>query len=49
MKNLDKSIAFTKNLKKEIEKTHMEEIDFAVYDKISFSIDEFSSKVVALN
>lgn len=49
MKNLDKSIAFTKDLKEEIKKTEMEEIDFIVYDKISFSIDEFSSKIVALD
>lgn len=49
MKNLDKSITFINALKKEIKKTDMEEIDFNIYDKISFSIHEFSNKMGSLD
>lgn len=47
MKKLDENIEFNKKLKEEVEKTQMEEINFVVYDKISFLIDEFSNKIVA--
>ncbi|MBE6064693.1 hypothetical protein [Clostridium cochlearium] len=47
IKNINENIEFNKKLRKEIEKTEMEEIDFVVYDKISFLIDEFSNKIVA--
>lgn len=47
MKNLNDSIEFHKELKEEVKKTEMEEIDFIIYDKVSFLIDEFSNKVIA--
>ncbi|QBD87863.1 hypothetical protein EW636_10110 [Clostridium tetani] len=47
MKNLDRSIEFHKELKEQMLKSKMEEIDFIVYDKISFLIDEFSTKLLA--
>lgn len=47
MKNLNDSIEFHKELKEEVKKTEMQEIDFIVYDKVSFLIDEFSNNVMA--
>ncbi|CDI50296.1 hypothetical protein [Clostridium tetani] len=47
MKNLDRSIEFHKKLKEQMSKSKMEEIDFIVYDKISFLIDEFNGKLLA--
>ncbi|AAO36604.1 hypothetical protein K144313037_19270 [Clostridium tetani] len=47
IRNLDRSIEFHKELKEQMLKSKMEEIDFIVYDKISFLIDEFSTKLLA--
>lgn len=47
IKNLNDSIEFHKELKEEVKKTEMEDMDFIVYDKVSFLIDEFSNKVIA--
>ncbi|OAA90363.1 hypothetical protein [Clostridium ljungdahlii] len=45
MKQLDKNIEYYEKLKKVISGMEFEEIDFVIYDKISFLIDEFNRKV----
>lgn len=45
MKQLDKSIEYYEKLKKVTSGMEFEEIDFVVYDKMSFLIDEFNRKV----
>lgn len=47
IKNLDKSIQYYKNLKEEIKDSPLEEIDFVIYDKISFLMDAFNRKEIA--
>lgn len=46
IKNLNKSIQYYKNLKEEIKNLPLEEIDFVIYDKISFLIDTFNRKEI---
>ncbi len=48
MKNLDNSIEYYDELKREIS-SDVEEIDFATYDKISFTINEFNQKMLTPN
>lgn len=45
MKDIDRSIKYYETLKKEIGYTEFEEIDFDIYDKISFLINEFNSRL----
>jgi hypothetical protein len=45
VKQLDKSIQYYEKLKKVTSGMEFEEIDFVIYDKISFLIDEFNRKV----
>lgn len=45
VKQLDKSIQYYEKLKKVISGMEFEEIDFVIYDKMSFLIDEFNRKV----
>lgn len=45
MKEVDKTIQYYESLKEGIEKEEFEEIDFVIYDKIAFLINEFSEKL----
>lgn len=45
MKDIDRTIKYYETLKKEIGDTEFEEIDFDIYDKISFLINEFNNKL----
>lgn len=45
VKQLDKSIQYYEKLKKVTSGMEFEEIDFVIYDKMSFLIDEFNRKV----
>lgn len=45
IEQVDKTIMFYESLKKDIGDTEFEEIDLAVYDKISFIINEFNKKI----
>ncbi|MHC1685447.1 MAG: hypothetical protein AB6733_21310 [Clostridiaceae bacterium] len=44
-KEIDKTIEFYEEIKKEVISTEFEEIDFSIYDKISFLINEFNSRI----
>lgn len=44
--NLGKSIKYYEKLKLEFKNSPEEEIDFVIYDKISFLINEFNHKVI---
>lgn len=44
-KQVDRTIKYYKELKKEITPEECDEIDFVIYDKISFLINEFSSRL----
>ena len=44
-KDLDKTLQYYEALKNEIANESFEEIDFAIYDKISFLINEFTKKL----
>lgn len=44
-KEVDKTIQYYETLKKEIGDSELEEIDFGIYDKISFLINEFNKKI----
>lgn len=45
IKQIDKTIQYYETLKEEIEDETFEEIDFGIYDKISFLINEFNITV----
>jgi hypothetical protein len=47
MKVEDKNIHYYENLRKEIENLEFEEIDFVIYDKIAFLINEVNSNINA--
>jgi hypothetical protein len=42
---MDKTIQYYETLKKEIEDKNYEEIDFGIYDKMSFLINEFNENI----
>lgn len=44
LKQTDKTIEYYKTLKKEVADKEFEEIDFGIYDKMSFLINEFNKK-----
>lgn len=44
-KDIDKTIKYYEELKDEVNKANFEEIDFYIYDKISFLIDQFNKKI----
>jgi hypothetical protein len=44
-KEVDKTIQYYETLKKEIGDSELEEIDFGIYDKLSFLINEFNKKI----
>lgn len=44
IKECEKSILYYKELKRKLQDKELEEIDFVVYDKISFLINEFNGK-----
>lgn len=46
-KEIDRTIKYYEELKNEVSEEKIEEIDFYIYDKMSFLIDEFSKKVHA--
>ncbi len=46
VKNLKQNIEYHKKLKEEIQASDEEEIDFIIYDKISFLINEFNQKII---
>lgn len=46
-KEIDKTIKYYEELKSEVSEAKFEEIDFYIYDKISFLIDEFNKKIYA--
>lgn len=46
-KEIDKSIKYYETLKSELSEGKSEEIDFYIYDKMSFLIDEFNKKIHA--
>ncbi len=45
IQEVDKNIQYYESLKKELANLNFEEIDFGVYDKMSFLINEFNAKV----
>jgi hypothetical protein len=45
-KNLGISVEYYKKLKEETHNIDLEEIDFIIYDKISFLINEFTYKII---
>lgn len=45
LKQTDKTIEYYKTLKKEVADKEFEEIDFGIYDKMSFLINEFNKKI----
>lgn len=45
IKEADKTIQYYEALKKEVSDRECEEIDFVIYDKISFLIDNFNKKI----
>ncbi|WP_027623044.1 hypothetical protein [Clostridium lundense] len=46
MKNLDTSAKYYMNLKKDVSIEDLDKIDFAIYDKMSFLMNEFNSKTI---
>lgn len=44
-KEIDKTIMYYEKLKNKVSDVKFEEIDFYIYDKISFLIDEFNKKI----
>ena len=46
-KEISKSIKYYEELKSEVSEENFEEIDFYIYDKMSFLIDEFNKKIHA--
>lgn len=46
VKEIDRTLDFYEKLKKEISDKEFEEIDFDIYDKISFLINEFNNKII---
>jgi hypothetical protein len=46
-KEVDKTIKYYESLKAEIGDVELDEIDFVVYDKMSFLLDEFSKTILA--
>lgn len=49
IKNVEKEIKYYENLKKELENKDLEEINFRIYDKISFFMNEFSQRMKCEN
>lgn len=45
IKEVDRTIQYYERLKKEIGNAQLEEIDFVVYDKISFLVNEFNERL----
>lgn len=45
IKEVDRTIQYYETLKKEIGNVEFEEIDFVIYDKISFLINEFNERI----
>lgn len=45
IKQMDRTIKYYEELKNEVSRLSFEEIDFYIYDKISFLIDEFSKRI----
>ena len=43
--NVDKTFLYYENLKKEVNDEEVEKIDFAIYDKISFLINQFNLRI----
>lgn len=43
--NVNKTILFYEKLKKEVTNEEVEEIDFAIYDRVSFLINQFNSRM----
>ena len=43
--NVDKTFLFYENLKKEVDDEEVEKIDFVIYDKISFLINQFNLRI----
>jgi len=46
-KEVDKTIKYYEELKNEVSEVEFEEIDFYIYDKMSFLIDEYNKKIYA--
>ena len=46
-KEISKTILYYEELKNELSESKFEEIDFYIYDKMSFLIDEFNKKIYA--
>jgi hypothetical protein len=46
-KEIDKTIKYYEELKNEVSEGKFEEIDFYIYDRMSFLIDEFNKKIYA--
>lgn len=46
-KQVDKTIQYYETLKREVANEEIEEIDFVIYDKMSFLINEFNKKIYA--
>lgn len=46
IKEIDRTLDFYEKLKREVANKEFEEIDFDIYDKISFLINEFNNKII---
>lgn len=49
IKETKKNIEFYENLKKEMEKEKLDDIEFGIYDKISFLVNQFNNKEYLIN
>lgn len=49
IQQVNKDIEYDENLKKHLANLTLDEIDFGVYDKMSFLINEFNKKTYAIN
>ena len=45
VKSVEKEIKYYENLKKELDHKNLEDIDFGIYDKIAFLMNQFSEKL----
>jgi len=49
MKGIEREIKYYEDIKKHLESKNLDEIDFSVYDKISFLINQFNDKIYCQN
>ncbi len=49
IKSVDKEIKYYEDIKTDLKGNDLEDIDFSIYDKISFSMNEFNNKIYCEN